>query len=81
MQFFPGMINQKFTGTGGSKIQEISKPQPAIFIDENTLSMNWHDTLFIQIFKKVNENEIILKMKYPANENTYDLVLEVTFTR
>jgi hypothetical protein len=51
------------------------------FIDDDTLCLNWHDSLLVQSFKKENSNKIILRMKYPANENKYDLVLEVTFTK
>ena len=51
------------------------------FIDDNTLCLNWQDSLFVQTFKKENSDRIILRMKYPADENKYDLVLEVTFTK
>jgi hypothetical protein len=51
------------------------------FINEDTLSLNWHNSLLIQTFKKETENRIILKMKYPSIENSYDLVLEVTFIK
>ena len=50
------------------------------FIDEDTLALNWHNSLLIQTFNKVNDKKIILKMKYPLNKDEYKLVLEVLFT-
>jgi len=51
------------------------------FIDEDTLCLNWHDSLLVQTFKRENANRIVLKMKYPSGDNSYDLILEVTFIR
>ncbi len=51
------------------------------FINDDTLCLNWNDSLLIQTFKKENTNKVILRMKYPADENKYDLVLEVTFSK
>lgn len=51
------------------------------FINEKTLLLNWHDTLLIQTFTKINLDKIILKMESPNSEGIYDLILEVTFTR
>jgi hypothetical protein len=51
------------------------------FIDENTLAMNWHDTLLVQTFKKVGIDKVVLKMQYPSSNSGYDLVLEVILTR
>ena len=51
------------------------------FINDDTLCLNWHDSLLVQSFKKENSNKVILRMKYPTNENKHDLVLEVTFTK
>ncbi len=51
------------------------------FIDDDTLCMNWHDSLLVQTFKKENPGKVILQMKYPSDENKYDLSLEVIFTK
>jgi hypothetical protein len=51
------------------------------FIDNNTLAMNWHNTLLVQTFKQEGANRVVLRMKYPSPLGGYDLVLEVIFTR
>lgn len=51
------------------------------FINENTLAMNWHDTLFVQTFEILASDKIVLTMKYPSESNKYDVVLEVMFTK
>ncbi|HVO73603.1 MAG TPA: hypothetical protein VMT35_06245 [Ignavibacteriaceae bacterium] len=51
------------------------------FINENTLCLNWHDSLLVQTFKKINENKLILQMKSPKNENEYELILEVVLQK
>ena len=51
------------------------------FLDEDTLALNWHNSLLVQTFSKVNDNEIVLKMKYPLNKDEYKLILEVVFIR
>jgi hypothetical protein len=51
------------------------------FVNDQTLLLNWHDTLLIQTFTKVDPNKVILKMEHPNNEGKYEPVLEVTFTR
>lgn len=51
------------------------------FINDETLAMNWHETLLVQTFTKENSDKVVLKMKYPADNKRYDLVLEVIFTR
>lgn len=51
------------------------------FIEKNKLVMNWHDTVLIQTFEKIDANQIILKMEYPSKKGGYDLVLEVVFKR
>ena len=51
------------------------------FINDETLFMNWHDTLLIQTFKKVSSDKVILRMENPNSEGEYELVLEVIFTR
>jgi hypothetical protein len=51
------------------------------FIDDKTLSMNWHDTLLIQTFVKDGPDRVVLKMLYPIADGKYELVLEVIFTK
>ena len=51
------------------------------FINDDTLSFNWHDSLMVQSFKKESDSEIILRMMYPSNEIKYNIVLKVTLIR
>jgi hypothetical protein len=51
------------------------------FINDETLAMNWHDTLMVQTFVKDGPDKVILKMQYPAVPQGYELVLEVILTR
>lgn len=51
------------------------------FVNDDTLFLNWHDTLLIQSFTKVGPNKVILRMEHPTSEGEYGLVLEVIFTR
>lgn len=51
------------------------------FINQETLFLNWHDTLLIQTFSKTGPNEVILKMENPNAAGKYEIVLEVIFTR
>lgn len=51
------------------------------FVNDGTLFLNWHDTLFKQTFKKVSQNKMILRMEHPNSEGKYELILKVAFTR
>lgn len=51
------------------------------FINEETLFLNWHDTLLRQTFKKVDPNKVVLRMENPDSDGNYELILEVIFTR
>jgi hypothetical protein len=51
------------------------------FINDETLFLNWHDSLFIQTFRKSGPNEVVLKMEHPNSEGKYEVVLEVIFTK
>ena len=51
------------------------------FINDETLFMNWHDTLLIQSFKKISSDKVILRMENPNSEGEYELILEVMLTR
>ena len=47
------------------------------FVNEETLFLNWHDTLLIQTFRKVGPNKVILRMEHPDSEGKYELILKV----
>jgi len=51
------------------------------FINDDTLFLNWHNSLFIQTFKKIDENSVELRMENPDKEGNFELVLEVILTR
>jgi hypothetical protein len=51
------------------------------FVNDETLFLNWHDTLLIQTFTKDGPNKVVLRMEYPNTHGKYELVLEVIFTR
>jgi hypothetical protein len=51
------------------------------FINENTLCLNWYNSILVQMFRKMEDGRVILQMSYPSNKNGYDLVLEVIFTK
>ncbi len=51
------------------------------FVNDEILFLNWHDSLLIQTFKKVDSNKVILRMENPTSEGKYELILEVIFTR
>ena len=47
------------------------------FINEETLFLNWHDSLLIQTFKKIDETTVELRMENPDKDGNFELVLEV----
>jgi hypothetical protein len=51
------------------------------FVNDNTLFMNWHDTLLIQTFTKEDPDKVILRMEYPDDQGKFELVMEVVLTR
>ena len=51
------------------------------FLDDKALFMNWHDSLYVQSFRAVDPNRVVLKMEHPTSEGEYELVMEVIFTR
>lgn len=51
------------------------------FINDDILHLNWHDSLLIQTFTKVDPNRIVLRMEHPSSEGKYELILEVIFTK
>jgi len=50
-------------------------------LDDKTLFMNWHDSLLRQTFTRKNPDKIILRMEEANAKGTYDMILEVIFTR
>ena len=51
------------------------------FINDETLFLNWHDTVIIQTFTKIDPDKVILRMEHPIAQGKYELILEVIFTR
>ena len=51
------------------------------FVSDDILFLNWHDSLLKQTFKKVSQNQMVLRMEHPNSEGEYELILEVIFTR
>ncbi|MEW6195958.1 MAG: DUF1579 family protein [Bacteroidota bacterium] len=51
------------------------------FTNDNTLSMNWHNSTLVQTFTKMKNDKVILQMKTPVNKDDYAVVLEVVFTK
>jgi hypothetical protein len=51
------------------------------FINDQTLFLNWHDSLLIQTFKKDSRDQLTLRMEHPNAEGVYELVLQVLLTR
>ena len=51
------------------------------FIDNQTLFLNWHDTLLIQTFTMAGPDKVILRMEHPVAGDKFELILEVIFTR
>jgi hypothetical protein len=51
------------------------------FINETTLCLSWHNSLLIQTFQLIENGKMLLQMKYPSNQNDYEVVLEVVFTK
>lgn len=51
------------------------------FLDDETLAMNWHDSLLVQTFEKAGSDKVILRMKSPTPPGGYELVLEVELMR
>lgn len=51
------------------------------FINDDTLCLNWYNSLLVQTFERKRKDKIVLLMKHPLNSNEYELVLEVEMTR
>ena len=50
------------------------------FVNNEALFLNWHDSLLIQTFRKIDANKVILRMENPTSEGKYELIMEVIFT-
>jgi hypothetical protein len=53
----------------------------ANFVNDDTLRLNWHDTLLVQTFKKQGPDWISLRMEQPVAGGGYEVILEVLFSR
>jgi len=51
------------------------------FVNDETLFLNWHDSLLVQTFRKAGPDKVILRMEHPNSEGKHESVLEVIFTR
>ena len=51
------------------------------FIDDDTLFLNWHDSLLIQTFRKDGADRVMLSMKHPDSHGEYQAVLSVRFDK
>ena len=51
------------------------------FVNENTLFMNWNDTLLIQTFTKTGPDEVVLSMEEPDENGEYKPILKVILRR
>ncbi|MGD8780175.1 MAG: hypothetical protein PVH88_14570 [Ignavibacteria bacterium] len=51
------------------------------FINENLLCLNWHNSLLVQTFEKIENGNIILQMKHPTAKKNYETILEVIFSK
>lgn len=51
------------------------------FINDETLAMNWHGSLFVQTFVKKTPDKVVLKMQHPVDNEGYKCILKVILTR
>lgn len=51
------------------------------FVNDETLFLNWHDSVWIQTFRKTGPDKVILRLENPIAEGKYELVLEIIFTK
>lgn len=51
------------------------------FAGEDTLRLNWHDTLLVQTFEKRGPDQMILRMEQPGPGGEPEVIMEVFFTR
>ena len=51
------------------------------FINDDTLFINWHNSLLIQTFQKVAPDKVSLRMQDPNDVGQYETVMEVLLIR
>jgi hypothetical protein len=51
------------------------------FLDDQTLYLYWHDTPFVQTFRKTGPDQVTLWMGQPDAKGKHETVLEVLMTR
>ena len=51
------------------------------FLSDKALFLNWHGSLFVQSFRAVDPDKVVLRMEHPTSEGKYELVMEVILTR
>jgi len=51
------------------------------FVNDDILSMNWHDSILVQTFTKDSSDQVTLKMMYPGEKGSHETVMEVIFKR
>jgi hypothetical protein len=51
------------------------------FTDDDTLFINWHNSLLIQTFKKIDHKNVQLHMSNVISEDKNELILEVILIR
>jgi hypothetical protein len=51
------------------------------FADDQTLLLNWHDTLLTQTFTRIDPRRVVLRMQHPNARGEQETVLEVLFTK
>ena len=51
------------------------------FTDNDTLFLNWHDTLIRQTFERIDSDRILLLMEVPVSKTENQTILRVNFTR
>ena len=52
-----------------------------VFLNNDTLFMNWHDTPLIQTFTKTGPDKVTLRMEQPIAKDKFELILEVILTK
>jgi hypothetical protein len=51
------------------------------FVDDGLLLMSWHDSLFVQTFRRLGPEKVELIMKEPQAVAGHDPILKVIFTK
>jgi len=51
------------------------------FPDDETLFLNWHDSLLTQSFVNTGPDRVTLRMGHPGPRGEYELIMEVLMSR